>query len=173
MQPGENPDDLEYLNKLDAFLSGKEQTTLYFELEKRNWAPDHSDNLSDEAVSQALTNLIWSLKDLGVYISDTDHLSDRELYKMLLDYCDEPNVCFPGNPNAAMHWSPIGSWDDEDMEVWLRHYATPEQRTEHAIENPGWSIPPFEPPQHPRPWLPVQVFPSFYEEEEDSDESAE
>ena len=172
MPPNDNDDVPEYLEKLDKFLSGEEQTTLYLELEKRNWAPDLSDNLSDEELSQALTNLLWSLKDLGIYIEYVDHISDRDLYALLLPFCDRPAVVFPNNPNAGFHWSPIGSWEDEDYKIWLRYYATPEQRAKHAIDYPDDPLPPAEPMPYPRPWIPVRVWPT-YERSEDEDEDAE
>jgi len=163
----EQNDDLEYLKRLDAFFDNKEQTTLYLELERRNLSPDHSENLSDEEVSRALTNLIWSLADVHVYIEDTDHLSDRELYKELLDYCDEPTACIVGMPDASIHWSPIGGWSAEDLQVWFRYYATPEERAEHSAQYPEDPMPPSELPPHPRPWLPVRVWEADGEEEDD------
>jgi hypothetical protein len=165
MQPEDDDDLPEYLERLDSFLSGKSQTTLYFQLEKKGWAPNLSDNLSDEEVNQALTELIWSLKDLNVIIEDTDHLSDRELYAELLDFCDEPNVCFVGLTGAAQHWSPIGSYGPEEYQVYLRYYADEEERTRFAEEYPDEAIPPSELPPYPRPWLPIQEVPDFEDEE--------
>jgi hypothetical protein len=170
MQPQDDDDLPEYLQRLDSFLTGKSQTTLYLELEKRGWTPEDPDLVSDKDLSRSLTNLIWSLSDLQVIVEDTDHLSDRELYTKLLDYCDEQTVCFAGIPGAATHWSPIGSYGEEDIQVWLRYYATPEQRSEHVIEYPGVPIPPSEPPPYPRPWLPTQDFSLEEFEDEEGDD---
>ncbi len=136
MEPQDDSELPEYLQRLDSFLAGDSQElTLYFELEKRGWTPEDPDTVQDEDLSRSLTNLIWSLKDLHVFVEDTDHLSDRELYTELLAYCDEPNVCFVGIPGAACHWSPIGSYGPEDVEIWLRYYASEHDRKEHASEN--------------------------------------
>lgn len=152
---GEEPD---YLERLDAFFDGTEQTTLYFELEKRQSAPDLSDGLSDEEVLRALTGLVWSLGELHVYIEDTDHLSDRELYRQLKDYCDEPTPRIMGIPDAATHWSPIGGCSEEDFQIWLRYYATAEERIDHAEKYPTDPMPSSELPPYPRPWLPVRNY---------------
>ncbi|MDR3688691.1 MAG: hypothetical protein P4L46_04870 [Fimbriimonas sp.] len=172
MEPHDDSDMPEYLQRLDSFLTGKSQTTLFLELEKCGWTPEDPDTLSDEDLSRSLTDLIWSLGDLQVFIEDTDHLSDRELYNELLDYCDEQTVCFVGIPDAATHWSPIGSYGPEDVQIWLRYYASPERRAEHVVECPNEPLPPSEIPPYPRPWLPQHEFlPEEYDEvDEDGDE---
>src|SRR4051794_19979587 len=81
-------DPMETLHKLDRYLNGQEQTTLYFELEKMACAPPlNHEAMSDEEITRALTDLIWGMWDLNVTMDSADHLSDRELYKELLDYC--------------------------------------------------------------------------------------
>lgn len=151
MRPEDESDPQEYLEKLDRFLSGEEQTTLYFELEKRDCAPvQNHEQLSDEEILRALTNLIWCLYDLHVVIDDADHVSDRDLYVQLLNYCDEPTVVFPDDPDAWCHWSP----DDEDWEVYLRYYADDEARARSAIQYPDEPVPPKELPPFYRAWLP-------------------
>jgi hypothetical protein len=152
-------DGLEYLKKLDRFLNGEEQTTLYFELEKRGWTPVDPDGTPDEDINRSLTNLLWGLADLGVFVENADHLSDRELYKELLDYCDEPNVIFPDDPYSATHWSPIGGFSEEDIQVYLRYYCDQEQRLQWQVDYPDEEIPPAELPPYPRPWIPVRTFP--------------
>jgi len=160
----------EYLERLDSFLSGKSQTTLYLELEKRGWTPEDPDTVADEDLSRSLTNLIWSLNDLHVIVENTDHLSDRELYVELLAYCDEPNVCFVGIPGAANHWSPIGSYGEEEVKIWLRYYASDEDRERHAREYPNDYMPPSELPPYPRPWLPTHaLLPADFDEDESDD----
>src|ERR1041385_3386347 len=105
MEPEDDEyDPLETLEKLDRYLAGEEQTTLYFELEKRGEAPPPIEGLTDEQVTRALTNLVWGLFDLGVVIDFADHLNDRDLYAGLLDYCDEPTVIFPDDPDMWCHW---------------------------------------------------------------------
>ena len=144
---------MEDLHKLDRFYSGEEETTLLAELRQRGWGPKAIDELADDEVTRELTNLIWSLLDLQVYLEYTDHLSDRELYTLLWEYCEEPNICFAGIEGASTHWSPIGDWGEESCQIWLRFYATEDEREKHADEYPDDDIPPRESPKYPRPWI--------------------
>lgn len=154
MEPEED-DGLEYLRKLDRFFDGEEQTTAYFELEKLGQAPPLFPNdMSDEEISLALTNLVWGLFDLHVQIDDADHLTDRELYEGLLEFCDEPNVFFPGMEGAWFHWSPIGECSDEDIDISHRYYSSEESRAYWMKEYPDYEMPPSELPPHYRSWLP-------------------
>lgn len=153
-----NDDGLAYLEKLDRFLDGEEQTTLYLELEKKGEPPNLSDDLSDEDVSRELTNLVWALYDQHVVIEFTDHLSDRELYKELRDYCDEPICSVAEFSNAWNHWSPIGGCSDEDIENDLRYYSDEESRERWIEQFPDYVLPKMELPPYPRPWIPKPVY---------------
>lgn len=149
------PEDWEALDptlaKLDRFLDGEEQTTLYFELEKLGQAPPMAEGLDDDELKIALTNLVWGLLDLGVVIECADHLSDRELYVALLDYCDEPNCVFPEDPYMTCHWSPVSdNWEDG---VYLRYYADEKLREQVGQDYPEIMMPPSELPPYPRPWI--------------------
>lgn len=155
MDSNEEPDPLAYLEKLDRYLNGEEQTTLYFELEKMGQAPPFAEDLNDEELSRALTDMIWGLWDLGVVVDDADHLSDRDLYIALLEYCDQPTVVFPEFPDATCHWSPIGGCSDEDMRIWHRYYADEESREDWIQRYPNdEELPPRELPPFYRSWLP-------------------
>lgn len=147
--------DDEYLRKLDGFLHGGESTTLMKELTERGWRPLAVEELDDESLSKSLTNLIWSLADLQVSIEDTDHLPDRELYILLLEYCHEPTVCFAGIEGARTHWSPIGSGSEEDNLLYLKYYADEEYRQDWLSRFPEEApLPESELPPYPRPWIP-------------------
>lgn len=157
MDPEEEHDPLAYLEKLDRYLNGEEQTTLYFELEKQGWAPPFAENLTDEELTRALTDLIWGIWDLGVVVEDADHLTDRELYLELLDYCDEPTVVFPDEPDAWCHWSPIGGCSEEDIVIMHRYYSDEESRARWAEQYPEDEMPPMELPPYYRSWLPQRA----------------
>jgi hypothetical protein len=147
-----------YLEKLDRFLSGEEETTLFAELKKLQCSPpiDHA-AMSDLEVTRALTDLVWSLWDLHVVIDDADHLTDRELYVSLLEYCAEPTMVFPEFEGATCHWSPIGSYStDEEIRISLQYYSSAEDRERHVKDfgEPPGGMPPMELPPHYRSWLP-------------------
>ena len=150
----EDPEHKEFLEKHEKFLKGESQFTAYLQLEKRGHAPPQPEGLSDEEINHALTELVWGLEDLGVYISHTDHLPDRELYTKLLDYCDEPQAYFPGkNKRAMLGWSATDSGSDEDDDAYLRYYATEKTRKQWARDF-KIKLPPRETPQYTRPWIP-------------------
>jgi len=46
----------------------------------------------------------------------------------------------------------LGSWGDEEMQLWLRFYASDEERAKHATDYPKDSITPRETPAHNRDW---------------------
>lgn len=158
MEPEEREErDLpEYLEKLDRFLTGKEQTTLYFELEKKGWSPVDVQNLSDEDTTKALTDLIWALWDFNVYIDDADHLTDRELYIELQDLLDEPTFV-TDYAGYQYHWSPVGSGSEEDSLIINRYYSDEESRARYAEEYPDEEMPPMELPPYYRSWLPQRA----------------
>ena len=147
-------DPLRHAELVDAFIDGKIQMTPYRELERRDSAPPAIEGLSDEDVTRELTNLLWGLTDLAIYISDIDHLDDRTAYAMLLDFCDQPAMFFPGSKLSSYNWSPIGSGSDEDTEIYLQYYADEETRQSWLIDY-GVSLPEKLPIPFPRPWIPV------------------
>jgi hypothetical protein len=157
-------DPLREVKMLDDFIDGKIQITPYLELERRSCAPPVIENLSDEDVTRELTNLIWNLADLQIFISDIDHLDDRTAYAALLDFCDEPNMFFPGNKKAACHWSPIGSGSDEENEIYLRYYASEDTRAMWVTDF-SCPMPEKQPIPFPRPWIPVWDIFAVAEEE--------
>jgi hypothetical protein len=150
----DNMDLPEPLRGLDAFLGGEAQTTLYQELVERGAAPVGPAAVSDEALPRALTNLIWSLYDLGVIVEDADHLSDRELYEELVELCRHPAPIVPDDPELTTHWSPIGACTGEDLDLWLRYYASETDRAYWEEEYSEGVMPPSELPPHWRSWLP-------------------
>lgn len=147
-------DPLYEAKMVDDFIDGKIQMTAYFELEKRGCAPPQIEDLSDEDVTRELTNLIWNMADLQIFVSDLDHLDDRAAYKELLEFCDQPSMFFPGHKDSACHWSPIGGGSEEDNEAYLRYYADDDTRMRWMTDF-GDPVPPKELPPYPRPWIPV------------------
>jgi hypothetical protein len=82
-----------------------------------------------------------------IVLDFTDHLSDRQLYKLI--FCDilpspEKKLDMPGN---FLHWDCAGAGGDP--EVWLRFYASEEERQDWAdtYHDP---LPPSERPPFPR-----------------------
>jgi hypothetical protein len=58
--------------------------------------------MSESQLSAKLDELVRHMALLGIYLSSTDHLSDRELYRRLwAELLREPATLMPHNPDYA------------------------------------------------------------------------
>jgi hypothetical protein len=97
----------------------------WFEPELRLPAPSQ---LDDDLLRALLYDTIDRLFSVRIVLEMTDHLSDRELYKLIyrdiLPAC-EKKVDLAGN---YLCWRCL---DESDTENWLRFYATETERIQH------------------------------------------
>lgn len=84
--------------------------------------------LDDESLPVKLQQIVSALAEIRCFLEQTDHLSDRELYEWL--WCDglREETPDPMRLGGAWHTSPIGSCNDEDTEIFLKYYASDEER---------------------------------------------
>jgi len=116
----------------------------WFEPELR---PPRPEALSDEDLHVILWDVIQKLYDQKIVLDFTDHLSDRDLYCLIFRDilpAREKKVDWPSN---YLHWDCTGPSGDPD--VWLRYYATTEDRRDWA-ETYRQPVPAAEPLPHPR-----------------------
>ena len=101
--------------------------------------------LDDEQLVQALDHVIAKLFEKRLLLDFSDHLSDRELYTLI--YRD----ILPSREKNLRHRSGFIHWDCScgDDEVWLRFYATDDEREEYQ-ECTGERLPPKEVPPYYR-----------------------
>ena len=102
------------------------------------------DSLDDRQLSQTLADTVEKLYSAKVILRYTDHLSDRELYKIIyrdILPCCEKKVELPGK---FLEWRCY-----EDTETWLRFYAGAVERRRFQEEY-DLDLPPREEPQHKR-----------------------
>ena len=102
-----------------------------------------------DAVHQKLWQLIHKLADLHIYLNNTDHLSDRELFTHLKDeFLTDPFVDghLPG-ANSFLHIDLIGHGSEKDLTYFLKYYADEDERREISEEYPDLVLP--EPAKHP------------------------
>ena len=152
------PPDVEeaFLENVLAFETAPKTTYAKRLLTANIWLPG-PDTLSSDALTAKLKEVVHGLAQQQTYLSHTDHLSDRELYTMLwekllnLDTADVPL-----DPDAAVIIDILGGGTEEDLQLYLRHYASEEDRLvwEGQLEEPipEHEAPPFDRDQHlPQP----------------------
>jgi hypothetical protein len=134
-------------------------------MEPENWTPPAQDlaehnipllppaEITDETLTPILWELLHNLAQRGFYVLHTDHLSDRELYAELWERGLREPAHLPGrNPRGGFFHDFLGSWGDDDMQLWLRFYASDEDRGKHAKDWPKDAIPSKEKPPFNRDW---------------------
>lgn len=105
------------------------------------------ETLTDAELHDELWKTIHRMYRQRIVLEYTDHLTDRQLYRLI--YRDilpaaEKKVDLPKN---YLHWHCID--DSTEPEVWLRYYASQAERQEWADENDS-PLPPSESPPFPR-----------------------
>jgi hypothetical protein len=105
------------------------------------------DKLSDDDLHFALWDIIHKLFEKRVVLDFTDHLTDRELYCLIWrDILPSPEKKID-NSSSYLHWDCSDA--SGDAQLWLRFYATPEEREQWA-DDFGNDLPDHEQPPHPR-----------------------
>ncbi len=109
--------------------------------------------LTDETLTPILWELLHNLSLRGFYVLHTNHLSDRDLYAQLWTRGLREPALLPGrNPRGGWFHDVLGSWGEGEMQLWLRFYATDEERAKHAREYPKDTLPAKETPVANRDW---------------------
>lgn len=116
-------------------------------------------DLDDEAVAQKLWEVIRAMARHHWYLVHTDHLSDRELYTVLVeDILAEETV--NALPESNLILDVLGGCSPEDIEIALRYYYDEEERRHWAESFPEDEIPeaeglPYDRDRHlPHAWGP-------------------
>jgi hypothetical protein len=126
-------DPIAELEKLDRFLDGDEPGERPLDvLRARGLEIPDDDSLDDAALPAVLWNLLEGMAAIGLLVDSTDHLSDRELYRYLVQDALMEETLLPMSANSFVHYSPIGGGSEEDNEIYLRYYADDEDREQWA-----------------------------------------
>ena len=126
-------------------------TTHFQQLESAGVSLPAPDSLKDEELTAKLWDLIQKLALLHVFIEQTDHLSDRELYTHLLTVSlREETKALPLAANSAYHIQMLGSCSEEDMLLYLKYYADDDFRRQWHKDWPKDPIPRHEDPPYDR-----------------------
>ena len=106
------------------------------------------DTLEPTDLHYRLWETIHKLAEQRIVLEFTDHLSDRELYTLILRDIlpvEEKRIEGAGH---TLHWDCSES-EEGNSEAWLRFYASDQDRTRWLKEH-GGPIPPHQEPPYPR-----------------------
>jgi hypothetical protein len=126
-------------------------TTNFKQLEEAGIELPAPESLNDEQLTKKLWEVIHALALLRVFLDETDHLSDRELYTALwTDMLREEVKAMPPDPDGAYHLSPLGGCSEEDIQLQMKYYADEEWRQHFQKEFPDFVMPEHEDPPYDR-----------------------
>jgi len=112
------------------------------------------DDLDDDALTAKLWEVIEHLAARRVYLSCTDHLSDRGLYTALVtDVLHDGRPDVEPTPGEVFEIDMLGGCSEEDLQLYFRYYVEEDDR---AVWGPDYAdMPPHEEPPYDRDrWLP-------------------
>src|SRR5207244_7092755 len=107
----------------------------------------HPDRLSESQLRKLLGETIERLYSQRIMLDFTDHLTDRQLYCLIMrDILPSPEKKLD-LPRNYLHWHFLD--DEAQPEVWLMYYASDEEREAWASET-CQTLPPRRTPPYPR-----------------------
>jgi hypothetical protein len=117
-------------------------TTHFHQLEMAGVSLPSPDSLNEQEVTAKLWEVIHKLALLRVFIEQTDHLSDRELYRHLwTESLREETKMLPATANSAWHIQPLGGCSEEDNRLYLKYYADDASRQHWHMDFPDDPLP--------------------------------
>jgi hypothetical protein len=109
------------------------------------------ESMNDQRLATKLWEVIKGLARLRVFLSQTDHMSDRELYESLWrDVLREAIKDLPLGAASAWHIDLAGSGSAEDTNLYLKYYAGEDIRRQWVADFPDDEMPDHEKPPFDR-----------------------
>jgi hypothetical protein len=128
-----------------------EQTCHFVQLEEMGIELPAPEELDDEALSKKLWEVIHALARINVFLSQTNHWSDRELYEhMWNETLREITMDLPLDSGWTQHIDFLSSGSDEDNFLYLKYYADEEYRQRWHKDWPDDALPPHVDPPYDR-----------------------
>lgn len=106
-----------------------------------------ADSLDDFSLHELLWETVQKLFDKRIVLDFTDHLNDRALYTLIRRDILPSYEKKIDNGDSYLHWDCSDAGNDSD--VWLRYYASEDDREDWHSEFHE-ELPPHEDPPYPR-----------------------
>jgi hypothetical protein len=140
----------QFWEHVDAYDSA-EPKSLSEVLNEAGVALKAADEMDDAQLNTKLWEVIHALALLGVFLHNTNHLSDRQLYVELSDEIfGEPMVLMPDNLDYACHIDLVSSGSEEHTRLYMKYYADEESRRRWLEDWPEDDMPDHEDPPYDR-----------------------
>jgi hypothetical protein len=111
-------------------------------------APDAMD---DATLLSKLWDVFDALADIGVFVTSTNHLNDRDVYTLLWQRVLRDEVpLLPDDPHAAWHIDLLGGCSEDDIATFMKYYADGDERRRWLADFPDYAMPTHEDPPHDR-----------------------
>jgi len=124
-------------------------TTHFQELLDAGVEPPAPESMDDGQLAAKLSEVIGALARMRVFLSQTDHLSDRELYALLWgDTLREPVKDMLLDEPSTWHIDLVSGGGEEEMRRYLKYYADEETRRRWLADFPDDEVPPHEEPPY-------------------------
>lgn len=126
-------------------------TTHFKQLERAGVSMPAPETLNDAEVTAKLWEVINKLAQMRIFMEDTDHLSDRELYTDLWgDLLREETKDVMLDQDSACHYQLLSGGSDEESLLYLKYYADEKEREHWRKDFPDFPIPEPEDPPYDR-----------------------
>lgn len=126
-------------------------TTHFQQLEEYGIELPAPESLDERRLRAKLWEVIEALARLRVFLSQTDHLSDRDLYALLWrELLREPVKDISLDNSSAWHIDLLGSGSEEDIYLYLKYYADGTERRRWSADFPDGKMPEHEQPSFDR-----------------------
>lgn len=117
-----------------------------------------AETMDDDQLTLQLWRLIRRMERVNIFLTSTDHLSDRQLYTWLRDTgLTKFVMTAPGSTSGYTGLDVIGGGSDEDFEIWARYYMDEAEREHWIEEHPEDELP----ESKPRPFERDRFLPRF------------